>query len=212
MKPIKTYFLKNNVNSLVKIGKSNDVERRVTQIVGQCKFIELSVFHVLDGDYESFFHNHYREYRKEGEWFDIPDLTVDKILEDFSIIRNQIELPNVVEPAQSEYLDIDLSDIEARKRVFILHVRGAVYWAAFFHYLNKHYPNEADKLIDTIITVPVEELFLATFEDQTGIVYVGREGYVKIDDVQRIDIVCRLTVMYSNKQRIMTLTELEADE
>ncbi len=79
MKPIKTYFLKNNVNNLIKIGKSNDVERRIKEIVGQCSFVQLYVFHSVEGDHESYFHRLYADSRKSGEWFDLPNLTIDTI-------------------------------------------------------------------------------------------------------------------------------------
>lgn len=111
-----TYFISNKVNSLVKIGKSINVERRIKQIEGQCNFLELSVMHVIEGNYESDFHLFYKEFRKKGEWFDIPDLTIDKIEADFKKIRfidtaeeNEKDDLHKMIDSMIEYLSADFS-------------------------------------------------------------------------------------------------------
>lgn len=76
---MQTYFFKNNINDLVKIGRSENAEKRAAGVVGQCHFIEIQILHIIDGDYENHFHKLYQKFRKEGEWFCIPGLTVDKI-------------------------------------------------------------------------------------------------------------------------------------
>ncbi len=74
-----TYFVKNNINSLIKIGKATNVQNRLVQLKGQISFVELSLFHYLEGDYEDYFHSLYENHRKSGEWFDIPNVTVSEI-------------------------------------------------------------------------------------------------------------------------------------
>lgn len=81
---MKTYFFKNSINNLIKIGKSTNVMQRAKQVSGQCPFIEISVLYVVDGNYESYFHSLYKEFRKDGEWFDIPGLSVSKIENDLN--------------------------------------------------------------------------------------------------------------------------------
>jgi hypothetical protein len=76
---MKTYFLKNSVNHLTKIGKTYDMEKRLKAIRGQCQFVELSVFHVMNGDYEAAFHKFYAKRRQDGEWFDLAGITVEDL-------------------------------------------------------------------------------------------------------------------------------------
>lgn len=78
---MKTYFFTNNINRYVKIGKSISPHNRAMQVTGQWPFVKISIFYVIDGDFENHFHSLYRENRVCGEWFDIPDLNIDKIEE-----------------------------------------------------------------------------------------------------------------------------------
>lgn len=76
---METYFLKNNVNNYVKIGKSIAPYSRVDQIMGQWPFVDIYVFHTVNGDYERKFHLLFYEKRVKGEWYDLPDLTIEGI-------------------------------------------------------------------------------------------------------------------------------------
>ncbi len=76
---MQTYFLKNNVNSFIKIGKSVAPKSRVDLITGQWPFVEIYLFHTIDGDYEKKFHQLFYGKRVKGEWYNLPDLTVDDI-------------------------------------------------------------------------------------------------------------------------------------
>lgn len=87
---MKTYFLLNNVNSLIKIGKSKDVYSRMREIKGQCSFIELSIFHIVEGNYESFFHKYYSDLRVTGEWFDLKGITIEELDNALSFKRGDL--------------------------------------------------------------------------------------------------------------------------
>jgi len=76
---MQTYFFSNNINSYIKIGKSIAPKSRLQQISGQCPFVKISILHIIDGDFESHFQRLYSENRVCGEWFDIPQLTVEII-------------------------------------------------------------------------------------------------------------------------------------
>lgn len=69
------YFIKDKMNGNVKIGTTRNLEKRIKQISN--KNDELEILKVLNVplDYsinmkvEKFLHNHFKEYRKRGEWF-----------------------------------------------------------------------------------------------------------------------------------------------
>lgn len=63
-----TYIVQGFPLTPVKIGKAEDVERRITQIqTGH--YTRLRVLLVLDGDHERELHERFSEYRLVGEWF-----------------------------------------------------------------------------------------------------------------------------------------------
>ena len=76
---MQTYFLKNNVNSYIKIGKSIAPHSSVGLIMGQWPFVIISVFHVINGDHERKFHRLFYDKRVAGEWYDLPNITVEDI-------------------------------------------------------------------------------------------------------------------------------------
>ena len=49
------------------------------KVAGECTFVKISVFHIIDGDYEMYFQSIYREKRVCGEWYDIPDVTISEL-------------------------------------------------------------------------------------------------------------------------------------
>lgn len=71
-KIISTYFFKNPVTGLIKIGKSVDIKTRKQAV--QCgSGVELDVLLVIDGDSERELHKKFAEYREHGEWFNDTD-------------------------------------------------------------------------------------------------------------------------------------------
>lgn len=67
-----TYFFKNKVTGLIKIGKSVDVKTRKQAV--QCgSGSELEVLFVINSDVEAEMHKMFSEYRRHGEWFDDVD-------------------------------------------------------------------------------------------------------------------------------------------
>lgn len=67
-----TYFFKNPVTGLIKIGRSVDIKTRKQAV--QCgSGVELKVLLVVSGDSERELHKKFAEYRKHGEWFNDTD-------------------------------------------------------------------------------------------------------------------------------------------
>ncbi len=79
-----TYFLKNNINSFIKIGRSSNVSQRIKGLTRQLQFVDISLLLTIEGDYESLLHDHFKEMRVYGEGFDI-EFNKEDIL---SIIEN----------------------------------------------------------------------------------------------------------------------------
>jgi len=73
-KVIYTYFIRNNINNLVKIGRSENPFKRVKEISGQVNFVKLELESYIQGDYEKTLHKYYSKLRKEGEWFDLQSI------------------------------------------------------------------------------------------------------------------------------------------
>lgn len=64
----KTYFIFNPMTNMIKIGKSNDVERRMNTLSTQSG-CELELLHVIDEDVELELHAKFKHIRHHGEWF-----------------------------------------------------------------------------------------------------------------------------------------------
>ena len=63
-----TYFIFNPMTSMIKIGKSVDVARRMNTLSTQSG-CELELLHVIDADVESELHSKFKHIRHHGEWF-----------------------------------------------------------------------------------------------------------------------------------------------
>lgn len=76
-----TYFLSNNINDLIKIGFSVDIEKRIQNMTSTLPFVEIECLFYIEGDYELDLHKHFKDKRIMGEWFDIKGITKDQVLE-----------------------------------------------------------------------------------------------------------------------------------
>ena len=77
------YFIRNKYNGLLKIGKTNSLQRRINEIENCFNFLgldtnELAVeaisycpYGMNNGKVETYYHNLFKEKRKIGEWFDV---------------------------------------------------------------------------------------------------------------------------------------------
>lgn len=75
------YFLRNEYNGMIKIGKTDNLPRRLQQIDNnflQCGLLPKSKIIMLHLTFpkfvnklERFYHDHYKEHRRYGEWFEI---------------------------------------------------------------------------------------------------------------------------------------------
>ena len=78
-KEFKTYFFKNPLTNLIKIGKSVDINRRKKDIqVGTGA--ELEILYVTDENIEDKLHRKFKEYRVHGEWFDDKDGLIQQFI------------------------------------------------------------------------------------------------------------------------------------
>lgn len=82
-----TYLIGNDVNELIKIGKTYDVSKRVKQISGQLNFVNLQIIHSLEGDHETALHYQFAHKRKEGEWFELSQEDIENILSQYSSLK-----------------------------------------------------------------------------------------------------------------------------
>ena len=77
------YFIRNKYNGLLKIGKTNSLQRRINEIENCFNFLGLDTNELVveaisycpygmnNGKVETYYHNLFKEKRKIGEWFDV---------------------------------------------------------------------------------------------------------------------------------------------
>lgn len=100
------YFIKFPSLPLVKIGKADDVKRRIGSLQTSCPF-KLELIHECEGDYESEqeLHKHLRPARVRGEWFNM----------EHPLVQDAIEFIKSGRTAQQFLIKLWLADY--RKRV-----------------------------------------------------------------------------------------------
>lgn len=119
------YFIRNKYNGLLKIGKTNDLQRRINEIENCFNFLgldtnELAVeaisycpYGMNNGKVETYYHNLFKEKRKIGEWFDVSydellnSLFVDYIINGVLVtVEDTYDFPNGVKKlklAENDY-------------------------------------------------------------------------------------------------------------
>ena len=119
------YFIRNKYNGLLKIGKTNDLQRRINEIESCFNFLgldtnELAVeaisycpYGMNNGKVETYYHNLFKEKRKIGEWFDVSydellnSLFVDYIINGVLVtVEDTYDFPNGVKKlklAENDY-------------------------------------------------------------------------------------------------------------
>lgn len=77
------YFIRNKYTGLLKIGKTNDLQRRISEIENCFNFLGLDTNELVveaisycpygmnNGKVETYYHKLFKEKRKNGEWFDV---------------------------------------------------------------------------------------------------------------------------------------------
>ena len=94
------YFIKNNNNGLIKIGKSNNIKNRFKRIKDTFKFLGLdngeiylvdSIFCKNYSELESDLHNMFKEFRKAGEWFSISELMVKDCIDRIDLNKYNVQ-------------------------------------------------------------------------------------------------------------------------
>ena len=76
----KTYILIDKDSDFVKIGKTENIERRVTEIKNNSGR-NLDLLHLFDADIELRLHTVFKDFRKNGEWFQIAPTELRKKVE-----------------------------------------------------------------------------------------------------------------------------------
>ena len=119
------YFIRNKYNGLLKIGKTNSLQRRINEIENCFNFLgldtnELAVeaisycpYGMNNGKVETYYHNLFKEKRKIGEWFDVSydellnSLFVDYIINGVLVtVEDAYDFPNGVKKlklAENDY-------------------------------------------------------------------------------------------------------------
>ena len=119
------YFIRNKYNGLLKIGKTNDLQRRINEIESCFNFLgldtnELAVeaisycpYGMNNDKVETYYHNLFKEKRKIGEWFDVSydellnSLFVDYIINGVLVtVEDTYDFPNGVKKlklAENDY-------------------------------------------------------------------------------------------------------------
>ena len=119
------YFIRNKYNGLLKIGKTNDLQRRINEIESCFNFLgldtnELAVeaisycpYGMNNGEVETYYHNLFKEKRKIGEWFDVSyDELLDSLFVNYIIngvlvtVEDTYDFPNGVKKlklAENDY-------------------------------------------------------------------------------------------------------------
>ena len=119
------YFIRNKYNGLLKIGKTNNLQRRINEIENCFNFLgldtnELAVeaisycpYGMNNGKVETYYHNLFKEKRKIGEWFDVSydellnSLFVDYIINGVLVtVEDTYDFPNGVKKlklAENDY-------------------------------------------------------------------------------------------------------------
>lgn len=84
---IKTYFFKNPITGLIKIGRTIDIKTRKQSV--QCGAgIDLVVIAVIEGDIENELHKQFADYREHGEWFN----DTDGLIEQYALQHSNKEI------------------------------------------------------------------------------------------------------------------------
>ena len=119
------YFIRNKYIGLLKIGKTNDLQRRINEIESCFNFLgldtnELAVeaisycpYGMNNGKVETYYHNLFKEKRKIGEWFDVSyDELLDSLFVNYIIngvlvtVEDAYDFPNGVKKlklAENDY-------------------------------------------------------------------------------------------------------------
>ena len=119
------YFIRNKYNGLLKIGKTNDLQRRINEIERCFNFLGLDTNELVveaisycpygmnNGKVETYYHNLFKEKRKIGEWFDVSydellnSLFVDYIINGVLVtVEDTYDFPNGVKKlklAENDY-------------------------------------------------------------------------------------------------------------
>ncbi len=92
-----TYFIGNNINNWVKIGKTENINKRVLQINSLFPFVNTHLILKIEGDYERWLHKKFAPYirnngKKCREWFELPfDVNSEEGKNELSKIETEIE-------------------------------------------------------------------------------------------------------------------------
>ena len=119
------YFIRNKYNGLLKIGKTNDLQRRINEIENCFNFLGLDTNELVveaisycpygmnNGKVETYYHNLFKEKRKIGEWFDVSyDELLDSLFVNYIIngvlvtVEDTYDFPNGVKKlklAENDY-------------------------------------------------------------------------------------------------------------
>lgn len=131
------YFIRNQYNGLLKIGKTTNLARRIHEIEKCFTFLGMDIqkikveaisycpYNMNNGQVESYYHDLFQEYRITGEWFDINYNTLIKNLNvDMSINNIIVTIEDPIDfPKGVKHCEI----LEADKNKLISYVKNKLY-------------------------------------------------------------------------------------
>jgi hypothetical protein len=93
---VKTYAFKKKGASIVKIGRTKNIEKRLRTLTSMSG-CELDVIFTYDGDIELYLHTKFAHLRKIGEWFDDASGEIESFLKSESNVTVFDEVKNLIQ-------------------------------------------------------------------------------------------------------------------
>ena len=95
---MKTYCIRQQVTNYLKIGKSENPQRRLKELQTGSP-TTLTLLHSIEGDFESELHQKFREFNLNGEWFEWHD----DIIFRFKCLENEIKFNKMASPIREAW-------------------------------------------------------------------------------------------------------------
>lgn len=119
------YFIRNKYTGYVKIGKTTDLKRRFKEIENGFRFLGLDTHELVleaiaycpygvdNSKVETYYHHLFKDYRKNGEWFDVAyDQLMNTLIVDYVINGVLVTVEDVLDYKPDYNFKVEESDID----------------------------------------------------------------------------------------------------